>query len=352
MSARKKKSSIGLSIVKPLGAVIVLTAFILTISLLVKGVSQLNTGKVLSTLQPFLAKLNINVEDSMLGEVAGSISARISNTDLSGGGSIERIKNDTSEETDYNSDNTFREVSSTTSGTATSDVVLLKIALLADSHSDYPMLKEALSKVKALSPSAIFFLGDYTELGLLEDLTEAKNIMNSADLPYYSLPGDHDLWKSVGPQYFDEVFDDRNQVYKKSGVKFVLLDNSANYTAISSEDLSWFEKEVTDADFVVLSQPLYSSKLDRYMGKVNGEEVAVVLEQRNQLLNTIRKSNVRAVISADLHSSGTTADPDKNNLLHVQVGALARERNLQTPRFSTITVFDDISFEVEDVMLE
>ena len=63
-----------------------------------------------------------------------------------------------------------------------------------------------MTKAKESNAKAVFFLGDYTDLGVIDDLIVAKKAMDESKLVYLSLPGDHDLWKSVGPQNFIDVF--------------------------------------------------------------------------------------------------------------------------------------------------
>ncbi len=355
MSARKKSySGFGMGFLRPFAAVVVLTAFILVITFAVRGLSQLSTDTVLVRTKPLLAKLNINLENNKVYQVVEKFAARLSDKNLAGNGT-DKQSDKQSEET-LASEPTVgvdkNEQPQVAGASTTNNNTLFKLAILADVHSDYPNLEKALDKTKSMGISKVFFLGDYTKLGLIEDLTAAKKIMDSYDIKYYSLAGDHDLWKSVGYDNFFEVFGAKKQSVTIEDVKFVFLDNGANYTVVDSENIEWFKKEVVDADFVVLSQPLYYPKLSKYMGKVNGEDVTEVMTQRNMLLEIIRNTDVKAVIAADFHTSDSVSDPVKSKLNHVLVGALTGERNLQSPRFSVFKYFDDSSYELEDVVLE
>ena len=86
---------------------------------------------------------------------------------------------------------------------------------------------------------------------------KAKVIMDESGLLYYSLPGDRDLYESVGPQNFYNVFGKPRLSVTIGDVKVVLLDNSANYSLIDSAIIGQFKEEIKDADFVAISQPLY-----------------------------------------------------------------------------------------------
>lgn len=343
MSSKGKSGSVG-GFLRPLMSVIVLTAFILAITFIVKGVAQLRVEDIAKETKPLMAKLNINLDTSKVGQVAGSMVSRFTNADLGGGGSSERINTSVT--------STTSEPTGTPAVQDTPQSMLFKIALLADSHSDYENLTKALDITKSMSIGTVMFLGDFTQLGLLDDLTHAKEIMDKSGLKYYALAGDHDLWKSVGFDNFLQVFGKNNQSILIHGIKFVLLDNSANYTEITPETMAWFKEEVSNADFVILSQPLYYPRLDRYMGHIDGEDVSKVLAQRDMLLEIIRNTNVKAVISADLHTSDSIDDPVKSELKHIQVGAITRERNLQSPRFSVFKYYENGSYDVQDVVLE
>jgi hypothetical protein len=118
----------------------------------------------------------------------------------------------------------------------------------------------------------------------------------------------------------------------------------------------WFKGELKDADFVLLSQPIYHPKNNIVMGVVKGEEVADVLAQSKEILDLIQKSNVMAVIAADQHMSSQNPDPVRDSLSHIVVGAVTKTHdgiiNLQTPKFAVLSVYDDGTYNVADVPLD
>jgi len=355
MSARKKSySGFGMGFLRPFAAVIVLTAFILGITFTVRGLGEMKADTLLVKAKPLLAKVNIDTENNKFGKIATNLLSRIPYTNL--GGETATVREDITEESTVAASTSAadnpEETPQVAGASTKSSAPIFKISFMADSHSDYDNLNKALTTTKKLDISTVFFLGDFTKLGVVEDLRTAKKAMDSSEIKYYALAGDHDLWHSVGYDNYYQVFGENKHSVTFDDVKFVFLDNSANYTAITPEIISWFKKEAADADFVVLSQPLYATKLDRYMGKVNGEEVKEVLDQRNELLSFVRNSNIRAVIAADLHTTDTLEDPEKEGLKHILVGALTNELNLQTPRFSVFNYYEDGSYEFEDVVLE
>ena len=337
MSKTKRKSSGNtflFRLLRSFMAIVVLTGFVLGISFFIKGLANTDSDKVLGYMRPILAKLNISDEE--IGQVAGKFVSREEANDDEDGGSTEKDEDKESEDKLAH----------------TQDEVLIKLAVMSDTHNDFENLRSALSDAKDKGISNVFFLGDFTELGLIEDLEDAKEIMDDGGIDYLAIPGDHDLWKTVGPENFLIVFKENKHSVTLNGVKFVLLDNSANYTLIDDETLSWFEKEVADADFVFLSQPLYHPTLQVVMGTVNGEVQEEVKAQAGQLLTMIRSSDVRAIIAGDQHASSSNDDPEKSGLRHIVVGALTDDRNLQSPRYSVLDIYLDMDFDIKDVVLE
>lgn len=308
---------------RSLFSIIVLSAFVLGIAFFVKGLAKFDFSKLASL--PVFNKLG-NV-----GKVAGDF-----------------VKNvDSESSTSVQSSNTAEALPSTEKDKKE----LFRVAIIADSHEDNDLLARALAKAKNLNVSAVFYLGDYTNLGVIDALKTAKSVMDASGLTYYSLPGDHDLWKAVGPQNFTDVFGKNYQSVIIEGVKFTMLDNSANYTTINDIELDWFKTEVKDSQFVLLAQPLYTSTNFRVMGIMDDAKNSDVYSQNKEITGLIRNANVKAIISADLHNSGSVSDPVKNDLRHVVVGAVTKERNLQTPRFSLLTLFEDGDFINQDEVL-
>src|SRR3990167_8157658 len=342
-------------LIRSLAAVVVLSAFVLTVSYVIKGASEFDIYKF----EPLLSR--IGVDSSEFRKVAGIFD------DREEGG--ESKKSDLKE-----SENGSKETSGSADISAAYTVrgedgapgevkaeednkPYITVSLMSDSHESNDLLAKALEIASQKNIGQVFYLGDYTDLGVEEALISAKKVMDNSGLKYYSLPGDHDLWKTVGPENFIKVFGKNYQSVTLSGFKFVMLDNSANYTVIDLAQMDWFTKELEDADFVLVPQPLYHSTNNRVMGVVNGEEVKEVRKQALEILALIRESEVKAVIAGDHHSSSTNTDPEKGNLKHIVVGAITKTRagdgvvNLQTPRFSLLKIYNDDSFELEEVVL-
>lgn len=235
--------------------------------------------------------------------------------------------------------------------------VVAKIALLSDSHNDNDYLEKALVKAKELGAERAVFLGDYTDWGELTNLQKAKEVMDTSQIPYVSLPGDHDLGETRDESNFIKVFGDTYGVTEIDGIKLVYFDNSKNFTRISDPATSWFAKEVKDTHFLFLSQPLATASMSRVMGIVDGVRDDEVFAQNKELLAEVRSGNVRVIISGDLHQFSQFKDSVKEDLWHYSVGAVLKSQsleklNLQSPRFALLTINDDLSYEVTDVPID
>ncbi len=327
---RKDNSPIG-SFFRSIFTVIVLSSFVLGISFFVKALFTSDSRKLMTFLTPVLIQLHVDPQN--VSEVAGAWVSRISTTTPT-------------------ENNTISTVSAEIAGNTDTPQLDFVVAVMADTHDKYDKLNSALSMASAKSVTDVFFLGDFSSLGEVASLESAKKTMDASGLEYYALPGDHDLYNSVGPQNFVQIFGRTHFSKTINDVKFVGLDNSANFTLINDDIMSWFQNEVATADFVLLSQPLYHPNLNVVMGVVQGEVNSAVKNQADTLLTIIRNSHAKAIIAGDQHMSSKNADVQKPALSHIVVGALTDERNLQTPRFSYLYVYKDGSYKIEDVLLE
>ncbi|OGC45490.1 hypothetical protein A2V49_02685 [candidate division WWE3 bacterium RBG_19FT_COMBO_34_6] len=347
---RRRNSSPKLSqrILRSVVSIVVLTAFVLGLSLLVKQISVMDPDKIVAIASPLLAKVGIS--NKMAGDVAGIFVERIFKTN------IEPSKN-------YDPDNlnSIVEEPGIQTNTTSEDKkdaidmsnISFKAALIADSHSTIPNLIKALEIANINNVHTLFFLGDYTDLGEEDKLIQSKKVMDSAGILYYSLPGDRDLYQTVGNTNFNKVFGQAPTSVVIGENKFVLLDNSANYTLITDDVIERFKKELIGADFVLLSQPVYYpniSYLKPIMGYVKGEVTSDVKEQGEEILSMIRNSDVKAVIAGDHHSFSRSLDPKRSTLEHVAIGSVTDEKtDLGRPSITVLSTDNKGNYMVEEI---
>lgn len=343
LKRNKKKSNRLIRFFKSFVSIVVLTSFILIVTLTIKGISTLNQDKVVNISKPVAQRLGINEEQ--IGEVAGKFVSRLGDTDVP---NLELNQNSTPEKPQIERN------------------AIAKVAIFADSHNDIQNLQKAINLSSQYKVDAIFHIGDITNLGIEENLNSSKVLLDSSKIPYYVIPGDRDLRVTVedssGLSAFNQVFGDDFHSIVIKGVKFVMLDNAANYTPISNSKIEWFKSQVADADFVLLSQPLYFPNKEplygnKIMGISDGEEQPVLLTQASLLLDIIRGTDVKAIIAAEHHHSSSNVDQVRESLNHIVVGAITSTINdipqkaFQTSRFSILYVYSDGTYLVEEVLL-
>lgn len=328
------------------GAILILTTLVFGVAIFVKQVSVFDFDRVTAYSDPVLNKVGLSGEK--LGEVAGKFVQRFYWT-----------KSKVSTESTSNISEPAGEITEAEE-TAPIKTTILRIAVISDVENDIEGLRKTLLSVEKSGVKYAFFLGDFTEWGDETSLKTVKGFIdaNSTGITYYAIPGDHDLAQSVsagdvsGLANYTKVFGEDYHKVVLSGITFVFLNNSANYSTIPDDEIKKFSEDVRDAKFVLLSQPLYSTLMpDRVMGRVNGEEVKLVHDQAGAILATLRDSDVAAVIAGDQHNSNSVQDPDRASLNHFVVGAVTSKINLQSPRYSVLSIFSDGSYELDDVEL-
>lgn len=237
---------------------------------------------------------------------------------------------------------------------------IFKFMLVADVHNDNENLKKAILQVKQNHPDAAFIigLGDYTDVGTIEELKNAKKELDSAGIRYFVIAGDHDLWdardKQKAPvENFKQVFGPTFQSFTFNNFKFLLLDNSDNYLGLGSDQQSWILSELEKAKtegsigmFAFIHEPLYHPSSDHFMGRVEKN----LKIQADSLIFQLKSAGVKKIFSADTHYFSEYEEP-VTKLPMVTVGAVVRDRNPQLPRFAAVYVFADGSSKIEDVQI-
>lgn len=280
-------------------------------------------------------------------------------------------------------------------------IVILKLAIISDVHEDIENLQKALEKAKSLNVDRLIFLGDLTDYGDVESLKKIKNIIDSYSLSYNLLPGDHDIaqtrdetnfvgvfgsnytllsaiCKGCGPNkslnnYMTNYGNNVQILFKESVdywsnddclnnndcvvVRFMLFDNSKNFSTLGENKIQWFNSNIQDADILFLSQPLATKSMNRVMGIIDGVKDELVFSENLKLLSSVRKSDVRVIIAGDLHQFSYFQDPEKDGLMHYTAGALLKSQSLekfnpQGPRIMLLYIFEDKSYSIIDTPIE
>jgi len=228
--------------------------------------------------------------------------------------------------------------------------VVLTVGLVSDSHEDNQMLQEALARLAESEVDFVVHLGDLSRVGTKAELQLAQSVLLESGIDYAVVPGDHDLWASEGLLFFQEVFGVPYQLVSRSGVCLLLIDDSSVSTGIDQTQWDWLVANLgADCPYGMYSFmhiPPYHPSSNRAMG----EKSAAVKRQARELLSLLAEQGVKEVFSGDIHLSSRFYDVETDLPITV-VGALTRDRNLQTPRGGVLRVFSDSSWEYEELVL-
>lgn len=237
--------------------------------------------------------------------------------------------------------------------------LILKFALLADSHNDNIFLKKALDQIGNNHSDVKFIigLGDYSDVGTYDELKNAKKELDSHKIRYFAATGDHDLWdardKSLSASAnFESVFGPTYQYFIQDNFKFIILFNSDNYLGLGETQKNWLTNLLTlgsevRGTFVFLHEPLIHPSSDHFMGRVE-EKLKLEAEE---LIDQFSKAGIKKVFAGDTHFFSEYSEP-RTGLPMVTIGAITSTRNLQLPRFAIVSVFEDGSSTVEDIAIK
>lgn len=239
------------------------------------------------------------------------------------------------------------------------DPPVFRFLLVADSHNENNNLRKAINQAKSQGIDLIIGLGDYTEIGTTDELLKAKQELDASGIRYFVTAGDHDLWDARDKQKkafdnFVNVFGYPYQTFTYQNVKFIIVYNSDNYLGLGSEQLDWLNLELDRAKqesnvltFALMHEPLYHPSSDRVMGKTE----ANLKTEAQSLIKLFKNSGVAEVFAGDIHFFTRYEEP-QTGLKMTTVGSSASLRNVQSPRFALVSVFNDGGYEVEDIEIK
>lgn len=230
---------------------------------------------------------------------------------------------------------------------------LMRIALVADSENENDFLEKALRQAQGMGVNFVIGLGDWSQVGTEKELSDAKAVFERIKIPYYLAAGDHDLWDSRnrGEEAlfnFKKVFGEPSRVFEKNNVQFVVLDNSDIYKGIDSGDLELLNSKLKTPNSKLSFVFAHKTPFHPQSAHVMGEGSEEVSRQARNLINILEANKVSGFFSGDLHFFATFNSPS-GSVKMTTVGAASAERNFQGPRFAVLTIYNDYSWEVEDV---
>lgn len=235
---------------------------------------------------------------------------------------------------------------------------LFRFAVVSDSHNDNLYLSKALNMAKNADAKFVIGLGDYSDVGTVDELKQTKETFASGGLPYYSTAGDHDLWDSRNQKLsadlnYTKVFGPTYSSFGFDEVRFLIIYNADNYKGIDAIQRQWIEEELqrvaptAKATFVFGAIPLYHPSSDHVMGKTE----ASLKGQADDLLSLFDKYHVKAIFAGDTHFYSSYLEP-RYSIPMYSIGAVTSNRNPQAPRFVLVDVYDSGDYSVSDTEIK
>jgi len=131
-----------------------------------------------------------------------------------------------------------------------------RFAFVTDTHIGSPNggaeedLRRTVKDINAMKDIAfVVITGDITELGTNEEIRLAKQILDSLNVPWYIIPGNHDTgWSESGGVMFTTVFGSDKFSFEYNGIRF-LGCASGPYVRMSDghvprDAVNWLDKEL------------------------------------------------------------------------------------------------------------
>lgn len=153
---------------------------------------------------------------------------------------------------------------------------------ITDIHIGAPKAEEDLRAVvqninKRGDISFVIATGDIAEQGKDEQLTSAKNILDSLKVKYYIIPGNHDTkWSPSGCLKFKELWRDDKISFEFNGTRFIGLNSAITWRGggghFSVEDIKWLESELSESggkEVIFLSHHPLNSETDNWFKVTN-----------------------------------------------------------------------------------
>jgi len=238
---------------------------------------------------------------------------------------------------------------------------ILRFAIVSDSEGDSENLAKALAGAKANNASFVIGLGDWTQLGMINDLSSAQKVFADSGMEYFVTAGDRDLWDSRDKgnralANFEAVFGNPTQEIDKNGVKIVLVDNSDIYQGISAGDWDLLKTALNKTSNLTLVMS-HKAPYHPQTAHIMGSERESVAKQAQDYINLLEQKKIGGFFSGDIHfyakflSRGQSASGgnSQNRIQMNTIGAVNRERNFQGASFAIVRVFDDYTWNSESI---
>ena len=176
----------------------------------------------------------------------------------------------------------------------------LRFALLSDTHiSQYGSGAEDLRLVvhdinKGDDVDFVIVSGDITDMNTVDNLSRARQILDSLKAPYYIIPGNHDTkWSGSGGDNFNALWGEDHFLFDSGGYRFIGFHQGPVLRMgdghIPVETLAW------------LDSVLYRTGPDVPIILVTHYELTDAVDNLDQCMEILKDYNIRAVLHGHGH---------------------------------------------------
>jgi predicted phosphohydrolase len=212
----------------------------------------------------------------------------------------------------------------------------VKLAIMADIHSEPEMLKAALVKSREEGDDLVVVAGDLTIDGKSDEFESIKRVLGDSGEKYVAVPGNHDILRESKDKtsWFSSDFGEKYKTVMVEGVKLILIDNS-NWRGLGPDQWQWVEQQVGGCWQIVCLAVMHMPLNNAFSGHVMGEYEPKTATEAGQLLKLLKDNGVKQIEAGHLHYA-TSYDLD--GIRTDIVGAISAERNTQTPRYTQLII--------------
>ena len=215
--------------------------------------------------------------------------------------------------------------------------IVFKLAIMADVHDDGVELNKALAMAKNEGDSLVVVNGDLTINGTQKEEDDIKKVLDDGGIKYVAVPGTHDDYKRVW------LWGNKYQSLIEDNWKLILIDNS-DWRGLGEEQKKWIANEVQVCLVMHCVVAFHMPLVNNFSRHLMGEYSSATAIEASWLKDLLIKNNVRTAYSGHLHYS---SDYSIDGWETVLVGAITRDRNTESPRFTEVTLFGDGSINNE-----
>jgi predicted phosphodiesterase len=167
-------------------------------------------------------------------------------------------------------------------------------SVVGDPQGRFKTYSQILKLIEKNNSKFVILLGDLVEEGTNGDFQKFMKIMESFPLPFYCIPGNHDVTFG-GREFFNLILAPSDYSFRLNGFRFIMLDSSRWF--LKEPQWVWLENELKKGGniLVFMHVPPFSPNrsLDDY--------TLAWKKQKNRFVNLMTKYKVNTVFSGHIH---------------------------------------------------